>query len=242
MNAEFPHSQVSNRYNQVKTIDVVNALKSSGWEVSRYSEARVRDVEKRGFQKHFVWMRPQGGSNQINVGDTEMRLLLTNSHDGSSAFRLQAGLHRLVCSNGLVVSIGDFQHIAIRHTNEEIEQEAIDGAYRIAAMAPQINEVIGKLQETTMSPFTQLSFARDAAKIVWDKNPDYVNIPELIQSRRNADNGDSLWAVYNRVQENLVRGGLSVTGSNRHTRGINSPIRDVEVNKELFELAIKYAA
>jgi len=242
LNAEFPYSQVSNRYNQVKTIEVVRALESDNWEVAKYKEASTRDPNKRGFQKHFVWMRPKGGQNQINVGDTEMRLLLTNSHDGSSAFRLQAGLHRMVCSNGLVVSMGDFQYISIRHTNEEIEQEAIDSAYKIAAMAPKINNIISKLQDLEISPSMQLSFARDAAAIVWDKNPDYVNVSELVRERRNSDKGDSLWSVYNRVQENLVRGGLSVIGSRRRTRGINSPVRDVEVNKALFELAVKYAA
>ena len=242
MVADYPHSQVSNRYNQVKTIDVVQALQSNGWEVSKYSEARVRDVDRRGFQKHYVTMRPQGGSNQINVGDTEMRLILTNSHDGTSAFKLQAGLYRLVCSNGLVISAGDIEHISIRHTSSEIEQEAIDGANRIAALSPQINQIIAKLRETELSPFSQLSFARDAAAIVWDKNPDYVNIPELIQARRDSDKGNSLWLTYNRVQESLVRGGISVAASNRHTRGINSPIRDMEVNKALFELAMKYAA
>lgn len=240
--AEYPHSQVSNRYNQVKTVEVAQVLEENGWEVVKYAEARVRDPERRGFQKHFVWMRPKGRDNQIQVGDTEMRLILTNSHDGTSAFRLQAGLHRLVCSNGLVVSMGDIQHIAIRHTDPEIAESAVGAAVKIAAMAPKINEVLAQMQLVELNPEKQLDFARNAAKIVWEDKPDYINPSELLLMRRNADKGNSVWSTYNRVQENLVRGGLSVVGSNRHTRGINSPIRDIEINKELFELAFSYAA
>jgi hypothetical protein len=241
MDAEYAHSQVSNKYQQVKTIEVVKALESKGWEVTKYSEARVKDATRRGFQKHYVWMRPQGINNQIEVGDTEMRVILTNSHDGSSAFTMQGGLFRLVCSNGLVVSAGDIERISLRHTLEEIEEVAIDSAFRIAAMAPKINEVINKMREVELNPFTQLSFAKDAIAIAWDKKPDFVNPSEMLQQRRSADKGDNVWAVYNRVQENLIRGGLS-TATNRRTRAINSPVRDIEINRELFTLATKYAA
>ena len=239
--AEYPHSQVSNKYQQAKTIEVVNALTEKGWQITKTTTARVRDPERQGFQKHFVHLRPEGDKAQLKVGDTELRVIISNSHDGTSAFRMEAGLYRLVCSNGMAVSNGSFERISIRHTVEEIEQEAIDGAYRIAAMAPRINEVIAKMQDTHLSFDAQTIFATEAIKLVWD-DTSKLNPAEFLQSRRHADKGDNLWLVFNRLQENLVRGGLTVAGSNRHTRGINSPIRDLKVNQDLFELAVKYAA
>jgi hypothetical protein len=242
MEAQFPHSQVSNKYNQVKTIDVVDALISHGWEVTKYREARVRNADRYGFQKHFVELRPKGSSNHMTVGDSELRVIMSNSHDGTSAYRLQAGLHRLVCSNGLVVSMGDFQHISIRHTAEDIEELAIDGALKIAAMAPKINQTIARMEEVELNPDQQLQFAKEAAAVVWIKKPDCVNIFELIQNRREVDKGSSVWKTYNRIQENITKGGMSINGSRRTTRGIKSPIKDMEVNKDLFELAVKFAA
>ena len=47
---------------------------------------------------------------------------------------------------------------------------------------------------------------------------------------RSADSGDSLWLTMNRVQENLVRGGLrgrSSTGRRVRTRAIHSVQEDV---------------
>lgn len=240
--AEYPHSQVSNKYQQAKTISVVEALTNNGWQITKTASARVRDPERQGFQKHFVHLRPEGDKAKLAVGDTELRVIISNSHDGTSAFRMEAGLYRLVCSNGMAVSAGNFEHIAIRHTVEEIEQEAIDGAYRIAAMAPKINEVIAKMQDTHLSHDAQIVFATEATKLVWGDKSSNVNSAEFLQGRRQADQGDNLWLVYNRLQENLVRGGLSMVGSNRHTRGINSPIKDMRVNRDLFDLAVKYAA
>jgi hypothetical protein len=43
-------------------------------------------------------------------GDTVFpQILLTNSHDGKNAFQFQAGLYRLVCSNGLVIADTQFE-------------------------------------------------------------------------------------------------------------------------------------
>ena len=239
--AEYPHARVSNKYQQAKTIEVVNALTNNGWQITKTTTARVRDPERQGFQKHFVHLRPEGDKAKLKVGDTELRVIISNSHDGTSAFRMDAGLYRLVCSNGMVVSAGGFEHIALRHNMQEIEQEAIDGALRIAAMAPRINDVIGKMQDTTLTNDVQMMFASEALKLVWS-DTSKLNPAEFLQIRRTADKGDNLWLVFNRLQENLVRGGLSVAGSNRHTRGINSPIKDYKVNRDLFELAVKYAA
>jgi Domain of unknown function (DUF932) len=161
------YSQVSTRYRQVKTSDITLALMDNGWEVARTATQRVRNPERNGFQKHFVWMKPKSAENQLTVGDTEMRLMITNSHDGSSAYRMQVGLHRLVCSNGLTVSVGDFEYVSIRHTAEDIEEQAIDGAFRIAALAPQIDTMIKTMQSVELNPTQQIEFAQNVIKTVW---------------------------------------------------------------------------
>lgn len=239
--AEYAHSQVSNRYNQVKTIDVINALRDSGWEITKTATQRVRDESREGFQRHYAWLKPIN-NNKLEVGDTEMRVILSNSHDGTSAFRLNCALHRLVCSNGLVVSIGDFSHIAIRHTSEDIEQLAIDGAIQIAAMAPKINETISKMRERQLTPDEKALFAAEAVAIAWpQKDAGFINADSLLITRRGDDQKSDVWSVFNSIQENLIRGGLSANNG-RRTRAVNSPVRDVAINRALFQLATKKAA
>ena len=46
--------------------------------------------------------------------DAFPQILLTNSSDGKNAFTFKAGLFRLVCENGLVISTQDFADLKIR--------------------------------------------------------------------------------------------------------------------------------
>jgi hypothetical protein len=68
---------------------------------------------------------------------------------------------------------------------------------------------------------------------------------QLLTCRRAEDVGDDLWRVYNRVQENLLRGGLSrrsTMGRLTRTRAISSIRRDVELNGKLWDLATEMLA
>ena len=62
----------------------------------------------------------------------------------------------------------------------------------------------------------------------------------LLTCRRPEDVGDDLWSVMNRVQENLLRGGISrrsASGRLTRTRRITSIREDVRLNGRLWDLA-----
>ena len=62
-----------------------------------------------GFQKHLVVFRNNDIIIEGKDNDTVYpQVLLTNSHDGKNAFTFTAGLFRLVCENGLVISTQEF--------------------------------------------------------------------------------------------------------------------------------------
>ena len=63
----------------------------------------------------------------------------------------------------------------------------------------------------------------------------------LNEARRNEDRGDDLWLTYQRVQENLIRGGLKAP-KGRHTRRITSPVTELELNRKLWALTEETAA
>jgi hypothetical protein len=62
---------------------------------------------------------------------------------------------------------------------------------------------------------------------------------------RNEDAGNSLWKVFNRVQERLVQGNFVYNNGNprksRKARSIKNLKRDIEFNEKLFFLATMYA-
>jgi hypothetical protein len=61
-----------------------------------------------------------------------------------------------------------------------------------------------------------------------------VTAQQLIQARRPEDIGRSLWTTFQRVQENVIRGGQpgrSAQGKRLHTRPVGSIDRDVSLNR-----------
>ena len=75
-----------------------------------------------------------------------------------------------------------------------------------------------------------------------------ITAQQLLNPRRHADIGSSLWQTFNVIQENVIRGGLSAMGrdaqnrprrvSTREVRGIDG---DVKLNKALWQLAERMA-
>lgn len=62
---------------------------------------------------------------------------------------------------------------------------------------------------------------------------------QVLQPRRFEDKKDDLWTVYQRLQENLIKGGLSgrnAKGKRARTRSVNGIDGDIKLNKALWVL------
>ena len=90
--------ETSKNYKHVNSAEIKDLFESYGYQFSKYSEAKVRRESKKGYQKHVM----EFTTNYEHNGNS-LRLLLTNSHDGSGSVKLNIGIFRMVCSNGLVV-------------------------------------------------------------------------------------------------------------------------------------------
>ena len=230
-------STLTDKYIQTPTSRVVEDLMNLGWEVTKAQEVKAR--KNKGFQKHMVIFRhPDIMIKGKNGDDVQPQILLTNSHDGKNAFNFRVGLFRFVCSNGLVVSDGDFSNVSIRHIN-----------YTFESLQAQINELISKLpglvnkinlfKSTTLTEQQMVDFATKAVGL---RNKATVNIMDVLNVERDADQGNDLWAVFNRVQEKIINGGYGYGRKNRKARSIKNFQQDIKVNEELFELAGQYLA
>src|ERR1700731_5292278 len=101
------------------------------------------------------------------VGDSLLEVVLINSHDGSSQYSLQAGVFRLVCSNGMVVADSLLDAIKIRHTGNVIDM-VIDGSSRILENAPIVNETIQAWKQIELKSTEQLILAGAAHSLRFD--------------------------------------------------------------------------
>lgn len=225
--------RMSPRYKTVKTNMVAARFKELGFVVDEIKHVKKRNNS--AFGKHLVRLsHPTLLSSTHN--DVKLQLIVTNSFDGSSVFTMQLGFFRFVCSNGMVV--GETLHAFKRKHIGNIIEEIDSGIERIVAQTKDLEKIIGRLKSTVLTDSQVKDFERKASALRLKSG----NLTYTV--RRQEDEGMDLFTVYNRIQEDIIRGGAkSVTGDKiRRLRPISSVTKLKELNEQLFDLALEFAA
>lgn len=238
---------LSSKYMFVSSTDVIDTLANEGWTLADAKETKTRNVERQGFQKHFLSFKPEKSELQLR-GDSELRMLVVNSHDGLTGLQFHLGIFRLVCSNGLVVGQSLFDSISLRHSRISTE-EILEAQYRVIANAEKVNGSIEAMRQKILTPRQAKNMAHEALELRmkvfnYGLTPELKvlalsNVENLLETRRIEDQGNSVWQVYNTLQENMVRGGIKLT--NRKTREVKNINANMAINKGLFDIAYKYS-
>ena len=236
---------VSDKYAHISTEKIIDDMALLGWGVVDAKEVKARKADTVGYQKHLVVFR----NNDIQItsedGDNVFpQILLTNSHDGKNAFTFTAGLFRLVCENGLVVSSREFENMKIRHYGYSFEelQETIKA---MVEKLPLTVESLNKFRTIELGQDQMLDFAKKALETRFTKDEleiVKIDLKDLLTPTRSEDKGSDLWSVYNVIQEKLVHGMFNYQyGSKvRKARKIKNFNKDLELNEKLYDLALEY--
>lgn len=237
--ATAPHASRSDRYKLISTADVLRGLESENFHVHGIQVSRVRDETKRGFEKHIIRMRRP----LVGAPTEAPEIVLINSHDGASPYVLFAGIIRFICSNGIVAG-ERFESVRVAHRGD-IAANVIEGTYRVVDNFGAVTDRIDAYKAHRLTHDESAQFAIAAHKIRFpdqDKAP--VSPESFLAARRFEDQGDSLWNVFNRVQENAIRGGMrSLTRTengrtrSRTARAVTGIDSTIDVNRRLFDLA-----
>jgi len=230
---------MSERYTFLSTADIIEPLLKEGYVVTNVSQRATRHGHRDPrFTRHCVRLRDT--SRKPVVGGVYPEVVISNSHDGQSRYTMHGGILRLDCLNGLTTSLLNFKGVSLFHRGE---LEPMLMAIREGiSKASEAIDVVQKMTAKKLSTQSQRNFAKKAAELVWDTVDFDTNV--LLNSRRSADEGDSLWLVLNRVQENLIRGGVEIQhtvgqGRPATTRGITNLRRSLDLNLDLWQLAAK---
>ncbi|HEX7858500.1 DUF932 domain-containing protein [Xanthomonas perforans] len=231
-----PHGSRSERYTYIPTIDVLRGLRKEGFEPFMVVQTRVRNESKREHTKHMIRLRH---ADQI-IGREANEIILLNSHDGSSSYQMLAGMFRFVCQNGMVCgdTLADFR---VPHKGDVIGQ-VIEGAFTVLDSFEAANEQREGMQALRLTDGEQGAFARAALALKYDAEeaPAPISDAQLLTPRRIEDRGSDLWTTFNRVQENLTKGGLigrTPRGRATRTRPVNGIDQNVKLNRALWVLA-----
>ena len=240
-------SSTSKHYVHIPTENVIDDMATLGWGVVDAKQVNAR--KSQGYQKHMVVF----GNDDLVVegkdGDTVMpRILLTNSHDGKTAFTFQAGLYRLVCSNGLVVADAEFASMKIRHMGYDLS-ELKTVINEMVEKLPLTVECMNRLKAKQLSEDEKMEFAEKALRTRLPESQlstfTFDNIQDLLKPTRIEDSGDDMWSVYNVIQEKIIHGMFETYGSSgrvRKARKIKNFSQDAKVNQDLYKLALEYAS
>lgn len=231
--ATRPHDKCSPRYGYIDTQKMISYFLEEGYTVA--SAQGGRRGSSREFGMHTVRMRAP--STTVIVGDLYPEIVLTNSHDKSSRAILDLGIHRGICSNGLVVGTSAGLRFSIPHLGDQ-RAAVINAAGKAMEYIPKLQEVVGKWSERKMTTVEMSEFNRRALIIKPSKGE-----VDLLSVRRDADRDNSLWNVFNRAQENILTGGnpyQSDKGRYLRTRPVGSVRKALDTNQRLWELAEEF--
>jgi len=235
--ADRPDPRVSPRYAFISTTDAMKVLMEMGWHPVEAHQGRVRLEQNRRTTWHEIEFRRPGDEPVQEVGDVVAQLTIINNHSGLGAYQLHGGLMRLVCKNGLMFPRLGISGVRFRHTREGVSQMRA-GVEKWAGFLPKLIGVARSWQGIHVKPQQEITLATTALTLRY--GPEEKKWPVTLEAlartvRRREDAGNDLWSAFNRIQENVVRGGLEVLGKPdrrgrpRWIRPLHHPARRLRV-------------
>lgn len=230
-----PHAAVSDRYSFVSTIEAINLLRDSGYIPTNAFEGKTLVSHREGFQRHAITFLRK----DLDLGARRLGLKLYNSHDRGSAFIISGFIQELVCNNGLVIGkdTAEYRH---RHVNFDHEI-FIESAKFMAEKMDTIGHSIESWENLKLDQPEIDIFSESAHDFITEGKAHIGTNPvDLLRCHHYGQDTPSLWHVYNRIQENAIKGGLpsvSARGRRSTTKGITNIHRDKEINQGLWNMA-----
>ncbi|ECK9010455.1 DUF945 domain-containing protein [Salmonella enterica] len=231
---EDKHTSRSEKYSYIPTITLLENLRREGFEPFFACQSRVRDPGRRDYTKHMLRLRRAG---QI-TGQQVPEIIILNSHGGESSFQLLPGIFRSVCTNSLVCG-QSFGEIRVPHRGD-IVGKVIEGAYEVLSIFDRVEEKREAMESLILTPPAQHALANAALTYRFGEEHQPVTAAQILTPRRYEDRQNDLWTTYQRLQENLLKGGLSgrtAKGKRTHTRVVNGIDGDIRLNRALWVMA-----
>jgi hypothetical protein len=233
---------MSMKYTFIPTEKVLSGLMQAGFVPMEARQTHARRASAL-HARHVVRLRRRFETVQLR--DSVPEVVFLNSHDGTSAYQLRVGIFRVVCTNGLIVSRGAFPGVCVPHRGNVVD-DVVAGALLIAQRFDELAAQVERMEQRQLSSNEQIAFAGRAFALRYPNPAESGMQPsQLLAIRRTEDASNDLWTCMNRVQENLIRGGLTrrtVSGRLTRTRQITAIRKDLHLNSQLWDLATEVLA
>lgn len=241
-----PWERMSARYTFIPTIDIVDRMRAEGFQPVSAMQSRTRIEGKQEFTKHMIRFRDMRNGDVPAIkelGTIYPELVLTNSHDGASAYKIDAGLFRLICLNGMMVSQGNVEQVNVRHSGGA--DGIIEASYQVVEQFPKVIDSVERFSRLRLEAPQAQAFAEAALSLRYDEGEAPITPAQLISPKRREDMEPTIWNTLNVAQEHLLRGGDRGRNVETHrrlkTRAVTGISENARLNKALWMLADKMA-
>ena len=238
--------RTSAKYQHISTENVIMSLMGEGFIPTWAAQCNCRIAVNKAYTKHMLRFR------HINARPTQSGLypevVLINSHNGQSSYRLMSGIYRTICSNGLIAG-ASYDDIRIRHQGNIIS-DVIEGTYKIIENSHNMINAASKMTAIYLDDNEKQLFLEEAHYIRFgDSQIGNEFLPaKLLQYRRSIDmEQNDLFTLFNVIQENLMKGGIRGYSRDEKgyikrssTRAIKSIDQNIIINRKLWSLAEKF--
>ena len=233
---------MSQDYKHIVTSELVAIMRESGY-VPTFADQDRPTRRDPALVRHQIRMTHESLLG-AKVNDTIPQVIITNSHNGRTKLSLAAGFFRLVCENGMMAGSA-YNNNRLTHLADIREQIAAVIADVQLQTERGVN-VIGDWQSINLTARRQGALAKAGLVLRFGKEAAKgYDTKQVLVARRNEDEGDDLWRVFNRVQESVVRGGMggvSANGRKTTARALAGITSQNEINRGLWDAAEKMAA
>ena len=229
------HESRSDRYTYIPTIEVLRGLMNEGFQPFKVNQGRTRVPGKSEYTRHMIHLRH---ADLPTTEDGTQEIIITNSHDGTSAYIMESGYYRQICSNGLMCFNPSATVKAYHRGAEETIHNVIEGAFTIIDRSKEIGYQIQDMTTIDVNPVQAEIMARAMLAVRFpDGSP--ISERQALQPQRYYDTGTSLWTTWNRVQENITKGGMmgrDVNNRQRRVRAVTGMDSDAKLQRGLWQV------
>lgn len=234
------HASRSERYAYIPTVNIITAMEREGFMPVQASQSNCRTPGQADFTKHMIRFAHRSATD-IRVGDACPQVVMINAHNGSSSYKLHAGVFRFVCSNGLIVCDENIDCLTVQHTGDVVDR-VIEGSFEVIKNAKAAVARIEDWSAINLAPAEATAFANAALMLRYDdpQKPAPIQAEQVLRARRHEDVATNLWTTFNRVQENLVKGGQryrAPNGRRNSVREVAGIDQNTALNRSLWRLA-----
>jgi len=241
LNVTEPEQAVSDKYVFISSKKIVKYMKKLDWVPVKVTSRAKKKGKTTEHVQHYIRFRQKDQRPVIINGDELYpEVIFRNSHDRSCSASFKIGYYRQVCSNGLVVAEDEIgvskKHIGISLKEFQKYMNNLIKTFK------RENKVIREYQTIEMTQKDKVWMAKEALKVRYPEGAPDIKIKDLLVPKQPEDDIDTLWNVFNVLQQNVLGGGYQYkldNGKKRTMKKITSAKIDVVLNIKLWALLNK---